>query len=132
MRSTFLNNLASKILLFLVFLFLFTPLVSHAQFVYECPGVGGIAGECTFDDLIRAVRRVTNEGTKFALGFSVIVIAWAGFRFMMGGESASERAKAAGMLLKVVQGIAIIIIAWVLVRLITTALLDDNIPTFLG
>ncbi len=132
MQKLFIKNISTKFLVITLFVLLLLPVFSHAQFVYECPGVGGRPGECTFTDLINAVRRVTNEGTKFALGFSVIVIAWAGFKFMMAGESASERSKAAGMLLKVVQGIVIIIIAWVLVRLITTAVLDDTVPTFLG
>lgn len=134
------NKIFPSIFFSLTFSFLFSfllffPILSHAQifgFTYECPLVNGKAGECKFDDLIKAVINITNTGTALAIGFSVIVIAYAGFRYMNAGGNASERSKASGMLYKVVIGIFIIIIAWALVRLVTTALLKDEIKTFLG
>lgn len=124
----------SHIALFLFLaLVLFLPLILQAQisgFVYECNS--GRAGECTFDDLIRAVNNIVNQGTVLAIGFSVVVIAWAGIRYVVSGGNPSERTKATNMLLSVVKGIVIIIAAWAFVRLIIAGLGVQGINTFMG
>ena len=90
---------------------------------YDCSlETGSRPGECTFQDLIIATRRVINWGTLFALAFSVVVIAVAGGRYMISGDNAGERTKANNMLLSVVKGIAFILTAWLIVTLITNAL----------
>ena len=104
--------------------------VTVSGIVSEC--TNGLPGECTFADLISAVRTVINWGTIFALQFSVVVIAFAGFRYMKSGDNAGERTKANEMLRKVVYGIFFILTAWVLVTLITGVLLKGGIDTFLG
>lgn len=127
---------------FILFLFLFFVLVSpffvSAQdtgITYVCPTrvVNGVtvSGECTFNDLVLAVQRVVNWGTVFALQFSVIVLAYAGFKYMISGDNPSERKEANRLLTNVVKGIALIIGAWLMVRLIITAL-GVTAPTFLG
>src|SRR3989338_663165 len=99
---------------------------------YDCANERGDTkyGECTFADVINAVKRIVNYVVEFALMFSVIVIAVAGGRYMMSGGNPSERAKANEMLLKVVKGTVIIIAAWMIVNLITTALLRSGVITF--
>ena len=87
-------------------------------------------GECTFEDVVKATKSLVNYAIKFALFFSVIVIAVAGGRYMMSGDNASERAKANKMLLSVVKGTVIVIAAWLIVNLITTALLRPGVITF--
>ncbi len=95
---------------------------------YECSP----PGECTFNDLLEAIKRVTKWGSLFALGFSVIVIAWAGFNYMISGSNPGKRSEANSMLQKVVIGIAFILLAWLIVTLITNALIDPaKINTFL-
>lgn len=138
--------LIKKISLVSLFFFtLFSPYLVLAQqgntptsgsgntgIVYVC--TGGPAGECTFDDLIRAVKRVVDWGTIFAIQFSVVVIAYAGFKYMISGDKPGERAAANQMMLKVVKGMIFILLAWVIVRLILSALgvNDPNIPLFLN
>jgi hypothetical protein len=132
MNLSFIKKDSTKkffaILFFAIILLL--PLYSHAQLAQEC--AGNQPGECTFDDLIRTVIRLTNWGTMFALGFSVVVIAWAGFKYLTSEGNPGKIKEANGMFLKVLQGIVIILIAWTLVKLITTALLKGGINTFLG
>lgn len=97
--------------------------------VYECETVVDgkvMAGECDFNDLVAAVRKVINWGTIFALQFSVVVIAFAGFRYMKSGDNAGERTKANEMLRKVVIGIFFILTAWVIVTLVMSVLVDTG------
>ncbi len=93
--------------------------------VYVC--TSGAPGDCRFEDLITAVKKVLNWGTIFALQFSVVVIAWAGFTYMTAGDSAGGRAKANKMLKFVVIGIIFIIAAWLIVTLILNALGVNNV-----
>ncbi len=92
---------------------------------YEC-----VDGNCDFNDLIAAVRKVTNWGTLFALQFSVVVIAYAGFKYMISGDNASERAAANKMLISVVKGIVFILAAWLIVHLIVSSLVSTSIFSF--
>ena len=110
--------------------FIIIPVLTGAQtgtgLVYEC--TGGLPpgqsrpGECTFQDLVTAVNRVINQVTAMAVAFSVVVIAFAGFRYMKSGDNPSERTKANEMMRKVVLGIFFMLAAWLIVNLITTAL----------
>ena len=87
-------------------------------------------GNCTFGDLINAVKTVVKWGTIFALEFSVVVIAYAGFKYMISGEKPAERAAANKMLRSVVIGIIFILAAWLIVTLIISGL-KVTAPTFL-
>ncbi len=100
---------------------------------YDCAAenAGRAQGECTFSDLIIAVKKVVDWGTLFAIEFSVVVIAWAGFNYMISGENASKRREANEMLRKVAFGIAFILAAWLIVTLIAKGL-GVKVPIFLG
>ncbi len=99
---------------------------------YECvqKGVNGgpdVYGNCGFDNLIAGTRDLVNFGIKITLSFSVVVIAFAGAKYMISGDMPGERKKANEMLTKVAKGIAFILAAWLIVNLITSALLKDTI-----
>ncbi|MFA5888992.1 MAG: pilin [Candidatus Paceibacterota bacterium] len=124
-----------KISAFVWVIFLFTLIVlpvftysapsestaGNTGLTYDC-GDGPTAGNCDFNDLMAAVKNVVNKGTIITLSLSVIVIAWAGFKYMTSGDNPGERKKANEMLLKVVYGIAFIIAAWLIVSLILRGL----------
>ncbi len=93
---------------------------------YEC-GDGTTAGDCTFDDLVAGTKKVVNFGAKFALMFSVVVIAVAGGRYMISPDKQDERGKANAMLLSVAKGIIFILVAWLIVTLILNGLGVNNI-----
>ena len=125
--------------LFFLFVLFLLPLITYSVqstdtntgITYEC-GDNETAGNCDFADLIEAVKKVVTWGTTFALGFSVIVIAYAGFLYMNSGGSPGERAKANKVLLSAAKGIAFIIAAWLIVTLIIKGLgVKTTIKTFL-
>lgn len=93
---------------------------------YECVGkdINGkdVIGNCDFQDLLNAVKKVMDYAVGFTLFFSVVVIAYAGFKYMISGDNAGERKKANDMLFSVVKGIAFILAAWLIVSLILRAL----------
>ena len=84
--------------------------------------VTGAPGECTFDEVIAALQKLLKWGRNFALMFSVIVLAYAGFKYMISGDFPAERAVANKMLRSVAIGIVFILSAWLIVDLILKAL----------
>ena len=90
------------------------------------------AGNCTFQDVILAIQRLVKWATEFALGFSVVVLAYAGYKYMISGDNASKRKDANKMIYNVVIGIIIVLAAWLIVTLITGALLQPGYSTWLG
>ncbi|MCX6701765.1 MAG: pilin [Candidatus Zambryskibacteria bacterium] len=97
---------------------------------YECAEtINGnvVYGNCDFQDLMNAVKKVTNFAAIITLSLSVIVIAVAGYKYMISGDNAGERTKANEMLRKIALGIIFILAAWLIVTLITNTLLKDAI-----
>ncbi|MES3005293.1 MAG: pilin [Patescibacteria group bacterium] len=134
-KTLALKTVVSNIFVFasIFFLFFFPFLVfadesaateNKGGLVYECDGK---PGECDFDDLIAAIQKAVNWGTTLAISFSVVVIAYAGFKIMVYADSPGERTKAKEMLKKVAIGIAVILGAWLIVNLITSSLLKDEL-----
>lgn len=119
--------------LFIHLIFLFILLLPQTGFsqttggvignslVYEC-STNGRPGECTFDDLVAATRNVVNKLTIYAIGFSVIVIAFAGFKYLTSEGNPGAIADANRMFRSVAIGIAFIVGAWAIVNLIATGL----------
>jgi hypothetical protein len=95
---------------------------------YECDHTQ--AGECTWDDLLAATKNVLDKGTIFALEFSVIVIAYAGFKYMTSEGNPGKIKEANTMFYKVAIGIVVILAAWLIVTLILGALGTDTIVKF--
>lgn len=82
----------------------------------------GTPGECNFNDLVAAIKKVVNWGTLFAIQFCIVVIAWAGFNYMISGDNAGARTKANKALWNVVIGMIFILAAWLIVTLILRVL----------
>ena len=88
-------------------------------------------GECTFEDVILAVQKVLGWARNIALFFSVIVLVIAGFRYMVSGDNPGERTKANKMFVSVIKGIFFVMAAWLIVTLITNALLAPGVSTII-
>ncbi len=105
-----------------IFVF-FTPQISYAaasNLIWEC-GTGD--GNCTWDgDVIPAVKNATNYLTALGIGFSVAVLAYAGFRLMISQGNQGEITKAKEMMYKVVIGMFFIVAAWAIVTLVLSGL----------
>ena len=143
MKSIFFKKLLKVTV---CFLFFSTPLFAFAEgpggpeplpkdtsypnaIVYVC--IRGAPGECTFEDVILAVKHLINWGVEFALMFSVIIIVFAGFKYMTSEGSPGKISEANKMFASVAKGIVLIMAAWLIVTLITGALLKPEINTFL-
>lgn len=124
-------------MLLMVFL-LSMPFFAFAQadqhehgLTYECftgTGDDAVYGNCTWTDLVAATMNVINKVIPIAIGFSVVVIAWAGFIYMTEGSTPGGRARANKMFRNVGIGIFFIIAAWMIVNLISNALLSNSVP----
>ncbi len=124
-----IKKISKKVLLaniFVFFLLFLIPAFSGAQggIVYECNHPNKPVGECDFNDLILAVKKVVNWLIVFTLEFSVVIIAYAGFNYMVSGDNPGKRTEANKMLTKVVIGIFFVLAAWLIVTLIANVLLD--------
>lgn len=92
---------------------------------YEC-GDEKTAGECDFNDLLKAVEHALNYLVTLTLSFSVVVIAYAGYLYMISGDNPGKRKEANNMLTKVAMGIFFILAAWLIVSLILKGLGVDS------
>ncbi len=104
------------------FIYAFVPVVTRAAksgWVYIC---GSGNGECTWEDLVAAVRHIVNQATVLAIGLSVVVIAYAGFKYLTSEGNPGKIKEANNMFIKVVIGMVFIIGAWAIVTLIGKAL----------
>jgi hypothetical protein len=88
---------------------------------YQCQDAN-----CTYADVIAAIEKVIKWAVEFALVFSVIVIAYAGFLYMTSGDSATKRSQANGMFVKALYGIFYMLAAWLIITFIAKALLSDT------
>ena len=103
---------------------------------YECCSESGsvgadgkktiVYGNCEFNYLILATKKIINWGVTFALSFSIVVVAYAGALYMISGDYPAKRKEANEMLRKVAIGIVFILAAWLIINLITTALLQSG------
>lgn len=97
---------------------------------YECVSIKNgvtVYGECGYNNLIQATKKALDKIFIFVLEFSVVVIAWVGFNFMISQGNPGKIKEARDMFLKVAKGIGFILAAWLIVNLIATALLSDDV-----
>jgi hypothetical protein len=84
--------------------------------------VSGPAEECDFADLLTLIRNILNWLVLIAIPMSIITFCYAGFILLTTGIS-DRRTQAKDMLLKVVIGFAVILAAWLIVKLMVTTLI---------
>lgn len=103
------------------------PVVS--KLIYQCKQsvtINGVSkdiyGNCSWADLIAATKNAVNYITVLAIGFSVVVIAFIGFKILTSEGSPGALKEAKEMAQKVVIGMFFIICAWAIVTLIATGL----------
>jgi Type IV secretion system pilin len=70
----------------------------------------------------RPLKTLRVMTSKFLESVISIVIAWAGFNYMVSGGNPGKRAQANGILTKAVIGIFFIVAAWLIVQFIVKAL----------
>jgi hypothetical protein len=83
-----------------------------------CSGV-----DCDFNSLIATVNRVIDFLIKYiAFPLVAIVIAWAGIKLLISGGSSEAKSSAKSMIGKVVIGLIIALLSWVIIKLILVTL----------
>ena len=116
-------------------LFLAPVVVSAQNDLFPCSGANGITNtsgatnnrECTFNDVIELAQAIANKVVLFGLLLSPFIFAWAGWLYLTSGNNPGNRKKANGIFVNVLIGLAIMLGAWLVVKLVLTALVSSNI-----
>ncbi len=76
----------------------------------------------SFGAVMEIAQRFVNVGISLGIFFFVIILAWAGFLFIISSTNPESRSKAKAMLLNAAIGLLIILTAWLMVDFIMKAL----------
>ncbi len=104
-----------KIIWFIAFILLLLPIVSFAKGLVPCGGTGG-ERPCTSCDFLTLIQRIITFGLKLTFIVAIVLIIIAGFNVMFSGGDSGKVAKAWGGVKNVIIGLAIILVAWVVVN----------------
>lgn len=106
----------------------FLPLIASAQKktlvdfgLFPCDGP-----DCKFEHLITVANGIINALFFAVMIISPILIALAGYRYIISSDQPAERARANGQLKSLVIGLAIIACAYAIVKLVLNVLIGQN------
>lgn len=102
---------------------------------YECvQDIGGqkVYGNCTFNDLVSAVKDFFKAVFPLVFGFTSVIIAYAGYLYMTSGGNSGQRAKANKMFVSLAWGVFFMLAAWTIVTLVLNSLANSSIPRILN
>jgi len=126
-----------KFLAFIIIALVVFPLFIHADTADKnslivCLGTSD--DPCTFDSFILLVNNVIKTLIIYSTLITTGILAYAGFKLITSGGDVKAKEDAKKMLIKVVWGYVWILIAWLVVYTITSALLntDKGYSTLLG
>lgn len=130
------KQISASIFLTFIFFLSATSVYAVDPVPANCDSTRGIVtccegSNCDFTQFMLAIQKLLNRVIEFALGFSVVVISIAGWKYLTSGANAGEREKANKMFVSVGWGIAYCLGAWLIVNLIMTTLVGGNITNFL-
>src|SRR5258706_11152686 len=127
-------NLALKLVLFLVFIFLLLPHFSHgAGSLIPCDGSAD--NPCGFDQFMKLIANVIDFLLKdMVLPIFAILCAYIGFLFLTSGAKPANRETAKKMFPKIVIGFIVALAAWLIVKIILITLGYDGglLPQIIG
>ena len=115
------SRIAVPITLLLILASVFIPFYSSAQGLVPCNGP-----DCDYGKLIELAKNIINYLILFTIPLAAIAFAWAGFTFITAAGNESKISKAKEIFWKVSWGFIIVLTAWMIVYLITQALLSDT------
>ncbi len=119
----------------------FVPVYAGAQTtgkslgLFPCNGVVDAtkdnSGECTFNDVLRLANNIIKAFFVAIMIISPLLIAHAGYLFIMSSSNPKERERAKARLLNIVIGLVIVACAYGVVKLVLDTLLNQTkITTF--
>ncbi len=95
-----------------------------------CEGVKNVNGklvqDCDLGDVLKLVSNVISFALLLSITVTTFIIAWCGWKILLAGSSSSELSKAKERLEKVLWGFFFSLTAWLIVKLITEALLKPG------
>lgn len=138
MKKFLISLTSTAFLMSLVFVPVFVgaaPVTGESLGLFPCNGVveegKKNSGECTFNDVLKLADNIIKAIFIAILIISPVLIAYAGYRYIMSGGKPAERSKASQQLLNLVIGLVIVACAYGVVKLVLNALLSQtNITTF--
>ena len=89
--------------------------------LYPCDGP-----DCKFEDLLKLVSGVVGRLFTYALILSSIIFAYAGYLYLTSQNNPNQRGQANKIFQNVVIGLAIMMLAWVLVNLVLTTFVSSE------
>ena len=90
--------------------------------IIACTGV-----DCNFQSLIETAKNVVAKIVLIGLALSPIIIAYGGFLYLTSQNNPNKRTTANGIFKNVAVGLVIMMLAWVLVSLIFSALVCGGV-----
>jgi len=104
---------------------IFIPIFSHGAGLVDCKGK---FGQCDFGDVVETTNKIINWIIAIAVSVSAIMFAYAGFLYMTAQGDLSQMKRGRDIFTNVVIGFAIMLSAWLIIKLIVTTLSDgaDN------
>jgi hypothetical protein len=123
--------IAQIVFSFVIFSFVLAPVVASAQnFVIPCLGpvknADGSVTDCTFNDFMHLIKNVIDFLIILSIPMATIAFAWAGFLILTSGGNSGKIEQGKEIFWKVLIGFIFVLSAWLIVSLITTALLDEE------
>ncbi len=109
----------SLLLLFLSF--------GYAQAQGLVPDCGGKATECGLSDFVLLINNIIKFTVKLVISVSVIVFAWAGFKYLTNRGDTGKVKEAHGIFMKVIVGLLIVLLAWLIVNTILKLLTGKDL-----
>lgn len=98
-----------------ILILLFTPQLSEARLV-DC---GLTTGDlCQFDDFIKLIDVVITEVMKFAFMIAIVMISYAGIKYMLSRGDRAKVKEAHAIIQKVVIGLLVLLLSWLLLSVI--------------
>jgi hypothetical protein len=83
---------------------------------------GQVSNPCQFNDLITGIKNIIDYLLLITGSIATLVFAYAGFLVLTAGSNESQVTKAKEMSWSVIKGFALMLAAWLLVKLVLTAL----------
>jgi hypothetical protein len=103
---------------------IFLPLISFGQGLVQCGNPG--QDPCDFTQLVLMINRIIDWFIGISVSIAAIMFSISGARMLMNPENSDERGKAKEMFKKTIMGMLFILLAWLVVRGIVTALVDPS------
>lgn len=99
--------------------------------LFPCSGVvdpkDSTSKECTFNDVLKLADNIIKAIFFAIMLISPLLIAYAGYRYIVSGGQPAERAKASQQLLNLVIGLVIVACSYGVVKLVLNTLLQPTV-----